>query len=235
MRSFSKIVISLPLLAGAWIVGTGSMNAAVQEFGASQAVEILARSESIDARCRYLSASEHQELQDYVAKAEVAAAGSAGAERASDAIRAGSAAGKTAKCNRLSEITVRATMDAARRAVAANMEPASAPVKKKRRAKKIRTSAPTNGTVRMSGSAARYRRLAAAYYVERRCQHLSHAQAVDFWRRIVNLHNRVLTTHGPDALSAAKSQAIAHAKAKRRCNMGTAKLVRTSYRIIKRQ
>ncbi len=235
MRLFSKIVISLPLLAGAWMVGTGSMNAAVQEFGPRQAVEILAKSESIDAKCGYLSASEHQELQDYVAKAEVAAAGSAGADRAGNAVRVGAAAGKAAKCNRDSEFTVRATMDAARRAVAMNMEPASAPAKKKRRAKKIRTGAPSNGTIRMSGSAARYRRLAAAYYLERRCQHLSHAQAVDFWRRIVALHNQVLTTHGPDALSAAKLQAIAHARAKRRCNAGTARLVRTGYLTIKHQ
>ena len=83
------------------------------------------------------------------------------------------------------------------------------------------------------GRAGQYSKLAAAYYVERRCKHLSHAQAVDFWKRVVNMHNQVLTRQGPDALAAAKSRAIATANASSRCSQNTAKFVRASYRRIK--
>lgn len=229
MRKFLKIVISIPLLAGAGIIGANKMSAAVQEMGPSDAVVVLARSESIDAKCRYLSSHEHDELNDYVAKAEVAAARLDGAARASSAVRTGLAAGKSASCNRESEIIVRATMDAARRAIATTVtaHPASVTPQGQRAQKRASVS-------NLPGSVVTYSRLAAAYYVERRCQHLSHAQAVDFWKRIVRMHNYVLTSQGPDALSAAKSRAIAHAKTQRRCNSNTAQLVRASYQKIKR-
>ncbi len=212
------------------MVGTGTMSAAVQELGPSQAVEILAKSRAINANCQFLSKPEHQELSDYVAKAEVAAAGTIGAARANKAVHTGTSAGQSATCNNDSEITVRATMDAARRAIAASAESAQ---QKSQTVKARRTGAPSATSDRIAGSSARYSRLAAAYYVERRCQHLSHAQAIDFWKRIVRMHNYVLTSQGPDVLTAAKSRAIARAKSKRGCNASTAQMVRASYRKIK--
>ncbi|MDH3741019.1 MAG: hypothetical protein OER56_05420 [Hyphomicrobiales bacterium] len=230
MRTASKFVVSLPLLAGAWVVGIGTMSAAVQDLRPSEAVELLARSEAIDAKCQHLTSAEHQELRDYVARAEVAVAGQTSAKRAGNAVTKGAAAGKTTACGRDSEITVRATMDAARRAIAASDE-SQPQVASNTQTAALRTNAPAR---RANASTASYSRLAAAYYVERRCRHLSHAQAVDFWKRIVRLHNAVLSAQGPDALSRAKSRAIAKAKKMRRCNANSAKLVRISYRTIKR-
>lgn len=236
MRTASKIVVSLPLLAGAWMVGIGTMNAAVQDLRPSEAVELLARSEAIDVKCQHLSSAEHQELRDYVARAEVAVASQTSAERAGVALSKGAAAGNATACGRESEITVRATMDAARRAITAsrNSQPqqVAAPAKPKKQQVALRTSEPAP---RATGKTARYTRLAAAYYVERRCKHLSHAQAVDFWKRIVRMHKAVLSSHGPDALTRAKSRAIAKAGSMRRCNSNSAKLVRASYRAIKRR
>lgn len=230
MRIASKIVISLPLLAGAWMVGIGSMSAAVQDLRPSEAVELLARSEAIDVKCRHLSGAEHDELRDYVARAEVAVASQTSAARAGAAINKGAAAGNATSCGRESEITVRATMDAARRAIAASRNAQPEPAAPRAQTAALRTSEPAVGA---RGKPARYARLAAAYYVERRCKHLSHAQAVDFWKRIVRMHKSVLSSHGPDALTRAKSRAIAKSKSMRRCNSNSAKLVRASYRTIK--
>lgn len=230
MRTASKIIISLPLLAGAWMVGIGSMSAAVQDLRPSEAVELLARSEAIDVKCRYLGSAEHEELRDYVARAEVAVASQTSAARAGAAINKGSAAGKAAACGRESEITVRATMDAARRAISASRNAQRQAAKPSVQTASLRTNDPAAST---GSKTARYARLAAAYYVERRCKHLSHAQAVDFWKRIVRMHKSVLSSHGPDALARAKSSAIAKSKSMRRCNSNSAKLVRASYRTIK--
>ncbi|MGI9464097.1 MAG: hypothetical protein ACR2OM_09160, partial [Aestuariivirgaceae bacterium] len=119
MRILSKVVISIPLLAGAWMIGTGTMSAAVQELSVGAAVKLLAKSSAINTNCRYLSDREHGELQDYVAKAEVAAASAIGPKRASKAVHTGTAAGNAAACGDDSKVTVRATLDAARRAIAA--------------------------------------------------------------------------------------------------------------------
>ena len=237
MRKISRIVISLPLLAAAWMAGTNSMNAAVQELGHSEAVRVLAKSQAIDSKCRYLTRPEHNELQDYVARAEVVAAVHVGAHAATTALHSGTQAGEATDCGRESETVVRATMDAARRAISTKQRQRKsyAAKRKKRRSQKIGSNRRTAEAALLTGSLAKYRSLTAAYYVERRCQHLSHAQAVDFWRRIVRLHNRVLTSQGPDALSVAKAQAIARAKARRRCNSSTARLVRASYQKIRRR
>lgn len=233
MRTASKIILSLPLLAAAWMVGIGSMRAAVQNLQPSEAVELLARSEAIDAKCQYLSNTEHQELRDYVARAEVAVAAQTSVERAGNAISRGSAAGSTTACGRNSEITVRATMDAARRAIAAARSPQQAAASSRPQTQAVALR--SKPSAREAGKTARYSRLAAAYYIERRCKHLSHAQAVDFWKRIVRMHKAVLSSQGPDALTRAKSRAIAKANSMRRCNANSAKLVRSSYRTIKRR
>ena len=237
MRKFSRVVISLPLLAAAWMAGTSAMSASVQELGHSEAVRVLAESQAIDTKCRYLTRPEHDELQDYVARAEVVAAVHVGVHAATTALHKGTAAGEAADCGRKSEIVVRATMDAARRAISSQQQQSKsyAVKRKKRRDRKSGSGNQAAERAVLTGSLAKYRSLTAAYYVERRCQHLSHAQAVDFWRRIVRMHNRVLTSQGPDALSVAKAQAIARAKSKRRCNSSTARLVRTSYQKIRRR
>jgi hypothetical protein len=242
MSKLAKAAALVPLLAGIWVVGGGSMSAAVQDLSPVEAVQLLARSEAIDSKCRHLSLEEHEELSDYVARAEVAVAAQTTAEQASQAVHTGADSGRNAVCGRESEITVRATMDAARRAIyrandsAREEQPADEQQQKQKvRPTALRTTDEVEEPVsRLSGQANRYSQLAAAYYVERRCKHLTHAQALDFWNRIVIMHKSVLSNEGPDVLSAAKSRAIAAAKARNRCSSATAQLVRNSYQMIRR-
>lgn len=232
MRNYTQFVISLPLLVAPLIfVGTGQANAAAQNIGPTGAVKLLAQSRSADAKCKHLTNKEHAELDDYVAKAEIAAATMESAQEAKSARKSGNVAGKTMACGNSSEELVRATLDAARRAMAA----ARRDNKRKRVARK-RAAAPTVRaqprlvSVGSASSLTRYRRVTEAYYLERRCQHLSRPKAVRFWKKIVASHNAVLRKYTTMQVSKAKSGAERAARGWGSCGSRTAKIVLAGYR-----
>jgi hypothetical protein len=72
-----------------------------------------------------------------------------------------------------------------------------------------------------------------AYYVERRCGHLSRSETRRFWEQIVARHKRALARYGAAAVRAALKQAEAAAGA-RRCNTQTAMLVKESFAALRR-
>lgn len=239
MSVLTRLAITVPIAAASWMIGTNAMTAAAsQEMAPTKAVELLAKSEAVDAKCTFLSGPEHEELAGYAAKAEIVAAGRYGAGKAQGAVKSGAAQGRTMTCNNDSEIVVRATMDAARRAMAQAEAASQKPRKVVKKQKNVRTDsraaiarAPSSA---QPGSLKRYSRLAAAYYVERRCRHLRHTDAMRFWRKIVASHNALLARHGPDAVRAAKNQAISRSRASGGCGSRTAKLVRAGYAQIAR-
>ncbi len=55
MYKIAKIVMPLTLLGTGWLASVGAMSASEQEMGPAQAVELLAKSETIDSKCRYLT------------------------------------------------------------------------------------------------------------------------------------------------------------------------------------
>jgi hypothetical protein len=234
----------VPIAAASWMIGTNAMTAsASQDVGPTKAVQLLSTSRTVDAKCRYLSSDEHQELSDYLAKAEIVAAGRQGSAKAQGAVKAGAQRGAAMTCNNESEIVVRATMDAARRAIdharnQAAVHKASVQQPAKVEKKKLRSDDRNKKTLRQSaktltGGLMSYSHQAAAYYVERRCRHLSQNQAMKFWRKIVAKHNALIDRHGPDAVRKAKNAAISKSRASGRCGSQTAKLVRRGYASIR--
>lgn len=240
MSVLTRVVISVPIAVGSWMLGMNAMTAAAsQNIGPAQALELLSRSRTVDAKCKFLSVPEHVELGDYVAKAEIVTAGREGVGRAKSAVNSGIAQGKTMTCDRESEIVVRATMDAARRAmdevraqgakpVQATAQQPKAKSEDSRKKLAVRNEALSNGALK------RYSDEAAAYYVERRCRHLSQSQVIQFWRKIAAKHNALLGRFGPDAVRAAKNEAISRSRASGRCGARTVKIVKSGYSSIVR-
>ncbi len=234
MRNLTQLVISLPLLvAPLAIMGSGPLKAAAQNVGPIGAVKLLAQSRTADAKCHHLSSQEHTELNDYVAKAEIAAASMTSAIQAQSARRTGNKLGKGMACGNTSEDLVRATLDAARRAMAA--------ARAQKKTRKISNRQQQQVAVRnqadvqaipasRSTSLTRYRRVTEAYYLERRCQHLSRPKAVRFWKKVVSSHHAVLKKYSSSQVSKAKSGAERAARNWGRCGSRTARIVQAGYR-----
>lgn len=236
MRKFTQLVISLPLLvAPLAFVSVAPVKAEVQNVGATGAVRLLSQSVTADAKCRYLARNENAELNGYAAKAEIAAAGMTSVASAKQARRNGKKLGKTMICGQTGEGIVRATLDAARRAMAAVRTHQS------KRKVVLRKQPNRNGVVRRqadrqinviinASSLTRYRRVTEAYYLERRCQHLSRSKAVQFWKKIVSSHNAVLRKYSSSQVAKAKSGAEMAARDRGRCNSRTAQIVQSGFR-----
>lgn len=232
MRRLTSLVISLPLLATPLIFsGVSPVNAKEQNVGPIGAVRLLAQSGAADSKCHHLTSREHLELKDYLAKAEIAAATMASAPLAQDARRSGNKRGKSAVCGRGSEELVRATLDAARRAMAqaiAQRQPRQV-VRQQPRNKTVETSISDQRPIVNATSLTRYRRVTEAYYLERRCQHLSRSKAVRFWKRIVSSHNAVLRKYSALQVSKAKTGAERAARDRGSCGARTARIVKAGY------
>ena len=236
MRKLTHLVISLPLLvAPLSLAGVSPLKAAAQNIGPTGAVKLLAQSRTADARCHHLNAREHSELNDYVAKAEIAAAKMRSVSLARNARKTGNKLGKGMACGQHSEDLVRATLDAARRAMdAARSQQGNS------RAVRYRPAGIQAPTRRQNGisvsisdknaSLAKYRRVTEAYYLERRCQHLPRSAAVAFWKKVVSTHYAVLKKYPKSKVSKAKSGAESAARNIGRCGTRTARIVKAGYR-----
>ena len=245
MSILARLAYMVPVAAASWFIGTSAMTAsASQDVGPTKAVQLLSTSRTLDEKCKYLNSDEHQELSDYLARAEIVAAGREGSGKAQGAVKTGAQRGAAMGCGNESEIIVRATMDAARRAIdharaqakvqkAAVQKPAKLEKKKQRSTSDSRKKIARQPAKSLSGGLRSYSQQAAAYYVERRCRHLSQGQAMKFWRKIVAKHNVLIERHGPDAVRAAKNAAISKSRASGRCGSRTANLVRRGYASIR--
>jgi hypothetical protein len=233
MRSLAPYLVTLPLLVTPaceiWI-----KPAFAQSVSAEEALTLLARGNAADAKCHHLSAGEHQELADYLAKAEVAETGRSSSAEAQSIIATGRAEGRESLCGEESRAEVAATLEAARQAMAdgesrgaavADAQPA-APAAKAPENKVAPVKTPT-----ARADLASYGAAAMAYYVERRCGHLSPSDARAFWNLIVTRHNAALKAFGKRAVAAALQTAEATA-GERSCGIQTAALVDAAFKSI---
>jgi hypothetical protein len=223
MRSLAPYLVTLPLLASPaaplWIKPVMA-----ETVSAEQALTLLAKSNAADAKCRHLSSSERQELADYLARAEVAETSRSSSAKAQAIIERGRADGRESLCGEESRAEVDATLTAARDAI--DHGPPRRQVAE-RPAVKEKVAAPKVSRVRTTGKLANYGDAAMAYYIERRCNHLSPRQARAFWDRIVAQHAHALKTNGKRAVAAALKTAEARASRKS-CGMRTAALVKAA-------
>lgn len=166
--------------------------------GAAQALQILTRARVADDRCQFLSPTQHDELNRYSARAELAAAQQMSPSVASAAIAAGKSEGAAATCNDATRSDVADTLAAARQAVkradAAGSQPAQP------QADNAPPSMPAAMPIGRPGSLARYARLIGPYYLERKCRVLSPNQDNRYWHAITQAHQATVAANGYPAV-----------------------------------
>ncbi len=227
MRNLFRTLISLPIAALPLLAASPHLSAA-PAMRPSDAVRLLAQSNTADTRCHILSPADHQQLADYVARAEVAAAQLEGVAKIQSALAAGKASGTTMACNIRTTIVVGATLSAARRAEK-ELGPQIAALEKKANAQKAARSRTASqkqvhvaalqvpsahdqespfSSLDGSGDALDlYTRHAAAYYIERHCRFLASNDTMAFWKAIVVRHNAMIARFGGAAVTGAKAKA----------------------------
>ena len=242
MRILFYPLITLPFIATAFC----SINPAKAEtFTPIAAIELLSKSKASDAKCRYLAGDESQELSDYLARAEIAAATQTSVAETQAAITTGRAAGSASLCGPQSLADVRATLNAAREAMAslasveetAEKEPVAAPEPVKviakapeQKVKSVRLLKAATAAKKQTqpGSLNTYAAAAIGYYVDQRCHHLSASQVRRYYAGILRRHHSALAATGKKAVGDMLRNAEARAGTVS-CGARSAALVKGSF------
>jgi hypothetical protein len=214
-----KLFLFVPAL----VTGLAAGAAHAQTDGAVQAVTILARARVIDERCHFLSPSLREELIGYAARAEIAAAEQITAARTRAAVKAGEADGRAASCNDAAKTDVRDTLAAARDAIKAADRNAA---QSDGAGSADQTASMAGGMV---GGLGYYAGQVKAYYLERKCKHLSVDQDTRYWQAIGRIHAATVARNGAAAVRPVMRRAEDQASALS-CGSGSLAMVRTGYR-----
>jgi hypothetical protein len=182
MLKFSQFLITLPILALPFSALV-SKPVLAETVGFERALELLAKSVVVDSKCNVLTMSERDELSNYVAKAEVAAAEKTTVDVTRSALSAGQSQGRAETCGEEASQEVKETLTAAREAINA-AEPARAAA----------TPAPRGGL-------SVYGRIIETYFLERRCAFLSRRKMNSFYRAVVRSHRAAISEFGKPAVS----------------------------------
>jgi hypothetical protein len=108
--SFSVLVLGL----------TGQ--AMATPFGPEEATELLARTLSADVKCKVLNTAENDQLQSFVAQAEIALAEQSGVQKTKATLDRGKAAGAKVACDATTAKAVRGVLVTARDALASSSD-----------------------------------------------------------------------------------------------------------------
>jgi hypothetical protein len=220
--TFAKRVM---LLTPLYLAVTFSAHA--ETVGAQQATQLLARSQALEEKCHFLSASQHEELSTYVAKAEVAMVAKSSAETTKAIMTSGRAQGKAAACNDNERADIINIMGAAQQAMSqaqvASVEqpaqprqmlpaPAVKPVKLSM-AKDLKLAPPKLPRSAAKGALGQYAALTERYYLARRCNSLSYGAINGLYRNVVSSHGQVVSSFGVPAVRAVMLQSESRANA----------------------
>lgn len=226
MLRFTQLLITLPLVA----LPLPDFAPRVEAEAVTQldALRLLAKSRAADGKCKTLPAVEADELNGYLARAEIAAASRNSVSEVRSTIALGKALGDTASCSAATSDEIGATLNAARQAMAAIAAPRPAEEKAGASPTPRRVAPAPAPEMRNRNSLAAYGRHAFAYYVERRCEYLSRRDIRAFWTAIVREHKAALGAHGGPAVARTLRRARAQAEAIG-CDAAGRQLVRSEY------
>lgn len=189
MLKFSQFLVTLPILALSFAT-VGVKPALAETVGFERALELLAKSVVVDNKCNVLTVVERDELANYVAKAEVAAAERTTVDVTRSALSAGQSQGRAEACGEEARQEVKATLTAARDAInsAEQGDGSAEPVRN--------AAMPTP-----RGGLSVYGRTIETYYLERRCTFLSRRKMNSFYKAVVRSHHAAISEFGKSAVS----------------------------------
>lgn len=225
MARLLHILITLPLIASPLSLLASDASHA-ETLSQMDALRLLAKSKAADAKCRILPSGDADELSSYLARAEVAATQRGSVQDAQGTIAVGKALGETAACDGRTAQEVTDTLDASRRAMAAVEDARTA--RQQSATNSNRTQSENSLSARLPVTIKEYRQQAFAYYLERRCRHLSSRQARSFWSSIVRQHKAALRNDGGKAVAAALRNAEGTAD-NMSCGAQSRRIVRAEY------
>jgi hypothetical protein len=230
MSKYAQLMITLPLLALPFT--TLALKPAFAEtVSIPRALELLAKSMVVDARCHVLSGPEHDELSRYNLMAEIAAAAKTSIAATQSSLSAGRKMGQGVVCNTQASAEVTDTLNAARQAVKylakhPDMLASAAPqaLPKAEDAQGVAAAPPLTTT----GKLADYARITEAYFLERRCTYLSKLEIFSFYKAVLKNHYAAIAQFGKPAVFAARNNAEIRANAQS-CNGAVEARVNASY------
>ncbi len=214
MTKFAQLAISLPLVVLPVLMLAGHP-ARSETVGLERALELLAKSTVVDAKCHVLSPAERDELSRYVSRAEVVAAQKTSLGQTQSSLSAGRKMGQAAACSTAASAEVRDTLSAARDAIktAANVQNREMPPAQAHRGQPTATATLSD-----------YGQVTEAYFLERRCTFLSSRQIAIFYRAVLKNHYAAIATYGKPAISVARRDAEQRANAQSCNSAGRAKV-----------
>lgn len=226
MLRLAKLFITLPVLVlPLWGAAPKAHAEAMSQI---DALRQLAKSRAADSKCRILPAPEAEELSGYLARAEIAAASRQSVGEARSAISLGKTLGGSAPCSANTSDEVKATLDAARQVATAR------PVQEAEEDAAVETPVATDRSRLIAApkprnaSLAEYGQQAFAYFVERRCEYLSHRDVRAFWAAVVREHRAALSAYGRRAVVRTVKRAEAEAE-RMECGARSRQIVRAEY------
>lgn len=222
--------ISPFLFTFAFVTTQGQGLAAV--IGAEEATKLLARSQSVEEKCKFLTPSQHEELSAFVAKAEIAMVAKSTTSNAKSIITAGRAEANNATCSDAERAEVIDIIDAAHQATTAisqaNVAPTPVPKKivlkktivtkvsfEKPMVEKKIEKAPSVVVNRIHQTAGlnHYAALTQRYYIARRCKTMSYGSITGLYKDVVSSHKLVVSSFGARAVRAVMNHSEANANA----------------------
>ncbi|MCP5081518.1 MAG: hypothetical protein GY948_07455 [Alphaproteobacteria bacterium] len=253
--NYSAISISLVLCV---LTGTSQLASAAKVALDIGTFQTISAGHATARKCGELSHSEREELATHAAFAETAAVASngSGSVMAARKRAKGSAqCGGNARNRAMAGLSAgrkfeQRYVDANRARVRANKRKAKRrQARKLNRRQRARTQASRAQALRTTtrrsvnrrqetrtttrGSIARFKSQTRAYYLQRRCKHLSYKQALRFWKLVAAQHDRMISRYGSGAVQRAQRQARSSAN-RSRCSPSTKQQVIAGLRGIRR-
>jgi hypothetical protein len=210
----ATLLISLPFILSANILFGMQSQAMATELPAEQATELLAKSQALDAKCKFLSNAERDDLASFVARAELSLAQRESVALTKQALARGYKAGNSATCSAAEHTDILNILVAARTAVAQAPHVMIQP-KKIRTSTKVETAPHNVSPPQSNASLASYAKMTQTYYLARRCGSMSPRAISNFYRTIVRTHNKVLSSFGRAAVASVMQQSESKAGTQR--------------------
>ena len=192
-----------------------------ETIAAEQAAQLLARSSALETKCKFLTSSQHEELNGFVAKAEVAMVAKTSVAQANLIMQKGRAAAKQAACSDAEKADIADILNAARQATSTMRVQSELPKPTTARVA-VATSAPSPVAKKnkktlepqsKNGALGQYANLTEHYYLARRCNAMSFRAITNLYQNVVSTHHQVVANFGVPAVRAVMQQSESRANA----------------------
>jgi hypothetical protein len=209
----ATLLISFPFILSASVF-FGQSQAMATQAPAEQATELLAKSQALDAKCKFLSNAERDDLASLVARAESSLTQRESVELTKQALARGHKAGNSARCSAAEHTDILNILVVARAAAAQTPHVVSQP-KKMRVMDKVESVPRNVSPPQSNANLASYAKMTQTYYLARRCGSMSPRAISNFYRTIVSMHHKVLSSFGRAAVASVMQRSESKAGAQR--------------------